>query len=477
MTTRQRGRTRLGRERAQRQIELARASGRALLRGIDHGPAIVLRPEHVGAGKRNDRWVEPFLEANRPQLRRLALATEVAYEGEVVLRLRPGDRIGAAPLVSPSTRKVTAGVLVSPRFRWSALADVTARVGFSVEPRIGGAQLVPGSARDVPAWLIAGPVLRRLAALLRRKRRAFVEEHETRTTPRGRIEWAAYAQRSLPTGRWHHLPCTFSGPEDDPRLLANVRWTLDRIAESLATLAPTPVGRSLLGVTEELLLIAGPGPRERPNSTGHVFGGELALNAFEAMSWVAEERGLGGARTLDGLAWDLAVDTLWEEWVARVMESLGPRHGFGVRAGERTQRFLQWRGPFRSMASLIPDVELTSRDRAVWIDAKYKAHLLLLARKSFRELADDVREAHRADLHQALAYASLSNLSRVDTVLVYPLASDEEERGMQFSVATVTSGKRRVRLMLAGLPFGFRGARHEARVVEQWGAFLRDEAA
>ncbi|HEY1959828.1 MAG TPA: hypothetical protein VGH28_29665 [Polyangiaceae bacterium] len=469
-----RGRTRLGRERAQRQIELARPSGRRLLRGVDHGEAIVVRPADVGAGKRNDRWVEPFLDANRAQLRRLALGCEVAYQGEVILRLRPAERIGAAALLSPSTRKVTAGVVISPRFDWSALADVTARVGFSVEPKIGGAYLVPGSARDVPAWLIAGPVLRRLAAFLRRRRRTFVEERAVRTTPRGRIEWNAYAQRSIGTGRWHHLPCVYSGPEDDPRLLANVRWTLDRVADSLSSLAPTPMGRSLLDTTDELLLTVGPGPRVRPERDAGGFGGELLLEAFEAMSWIAEERGLGGARTLDGLAWDLAVDTLWESWVANVMETIGPRYGFGVRAGSQTRRLLDWRGPFRSMHALIPDVEMTSRDRVVWVDAKYKAHLLLLARKNFRNLADDVREAHRADLHQALAYASLSNLARVDTVLVYPVASEDEERGMQFSVATVTSGRRRVRLLLAGLPFGFRSPTHEARVAEEWGDFLRE---
>ena len=99
---------------------------------------LTVRPDDVGAGKRNERWVEPFLEANRAQLCRLTLTPEVAYEGEVVLRLKPGERIGAAPLLSAGTRKVVAGVLVAPRFHWSALADVVGRIGFAVEPRIGG---------------------------------------------------------------------------------------------------------------------------------------------------------------------------------------------------------------------------------------------------------------------------------------------------------------------------------------------------
>jgi hypothetical protein len=470
-----RGRTRLGRERAQRQIELTRTTGRRLLRGVDHGPPIVVHPDDVGAGKRNDRWVEPFLEANRSAFRRLALDPEVAYEGEVVLRLHPGDRIGAVPLVSASTRKVCAGIVVAPRFKWSALANVVGRIGFAVEPRLGGGRLVPGSARDVPAWLVAGPVLHRLAALLRRTRRTFVEQRETRTAPRGRVEWNAYLQGSIATGRWHHLPCRFSAPEDDPKLLANVRWTLDRVVDSLASLAPTPLGRSLLEGAELLLALVGTGPRARPEAGAITsLGGEVLSDALEAMGWIADERGLGGARTLDGLAWDLAVDALWESWVARVMGELGPRFGLGVRAGAQTERRLEWRGPFRSMRALIPDVEMTRADRVVWVDAKYKAHLMLLSRTPWSALQPEVRDAHRADLHQALAYASMANVASVDSILAYPVPADEEDRGTRFAVATVTSGRRRVRLFLAGLPFGFNSPAHEARVLEAWGSLLRD---
>jgi len=156
------------------------------------------------------------------------------------------------------------------------------------------------------------------------------------------------------------------------------------------------------------------------------------------------------------------------------MRKVGPRCGFGVRTGKQTERHLRWHGPVRSMQALIPDIELTSADRVAWVDAKYKAHLLMLARTSWRDLQDAVREAHRADLHQALAYASLANVASVDTILAYPVSPDDEERGTLFSVATVASGRRRVRLMLAGLPFGFGSADDGERVARRWWAMLRD---
>src|SRR5687768_12050804 len=97
-----RGRTREGRSRAA--LMRASTTTRPLLKTTDHGDAIAVQGRHVGAV--GDRWVEPFLAANLPLLRRLELAHEVRASPELHVRLTPGPRIGAIPLRNPSTRKV-----------------------------------------------------------------------------------------------------------------------------------------------------------------------------------------------------------------------------------------------------------------------------------------------------------------------------------------------------------------------------------
>jgi len=59
--------------------------------------------------------------------------------------------MGAMPLVVSATRRPWAAVFNS--------------IGFTVEPALGGSPLVPGSARDVPPWIPAGPVIQRVAPL------------------------------------------------------------------------------------------------------------------------------------------------------------------------------------------------------------------------------------------------------------------------------------------------------------------------
>jgi 5-methylcytosine-specific restriction endonuclease McrBC regulatory subunit McrC len=315
-------------------------------------------------------------------------------------------------------------------------------------------------------------VLKRLDAFLRRKVRAFTEQHELRASPRGRVRWSEYAGNSIPHGRWHRLPCVFTEPSDDPVLMAHVRWTIRRVVDSIGELAPTPVGRRLIELARTLELMAGPGPLLRPTEhNAQSIDARWLAEALEAMGWVSDERGLGGARTLDGLAWDLSVDQVWEHWVGHVVSELGGRLGLSFVSSSEARHALQWSGDVRSMSGLIPDAGLRGFDRTIWVDAKYKAHLLLLARKSWSGLSEDVRDAHRADIHQALAYAALAKTHMVDTVLAYPVAADEEQR-IPVSVATVVAGTQRVRLHLAALPFGFRSPSHKERVLSMWREIL-----
>jgi hypothetical protein len=450
-----RGATKKGRSRAA--AVAAISTTRPLLKGHDHGEPISVRARDIGAT--GERWVEPFLAANAAGLSRLVLRQEVRADPEVRVLLRPGPRIGAVPLLSPSTRKVAAGLLIEPRFRWAALGAVFDAIGFSVEPGLGGGPLVPGSAREVPPWLLAAPVIERIAALLRHQRRGFVERRETRASPRGRVDWSQWATAHLPRGAWSTFPCHFSEPDDDPDLLSSVRWTLLRLEEELSTVAWSLPGRHLLGRAAELRAEVGPGAARRPPPFWTLPGASgWTAAAIEAMTWVAEERGLGGARTLDGLAWDLSIDAVWEGWVAAFGGALGRQMGLVPSPFQTARRPLRWSGPHPSMGALVPDVELRGRDRIIWLDAKYKAHLALLARRGWQGLAEDIRDQHRADLHQALAYASLADVTQVDSILVYPHLGDETR--LSATVATVTSGRRRVRLVLASLPFGYRNPEH-----------------
>ena len=103
----------------------------------------------------------------------------------------------------------------------------------------------------------------------------------------------------------------------------------------------------------------------------------------------------------------------------------------------------------------------------VVFDAKYKAHLANVDGEAWRTFTEQERAAHRADVHQVLAYAALFDADAVTSVLAYPLRPDTwagvAERRRDLLIADVGSGGRAVRVALAGLPFGWSGTEGTVR--------------
>ena len=118
-----------------------------------------------------------------------------------------------------------------------------------------------------------------------------------------------------------------------------------------------------------------------------------------------------------------------------------------------------WSEPgLRSLGHLVPDI-VVRRGRSIRIvDAKYKAHLADLDEVGWRVASEELREAHRADLHQVLAYASFFDADDITVCLVYPLrrATWEALRAKRQDVwhADVPTKGRSIRVELRGLPFG-----------------------
>jgi len=313
-------------------------------------------------------------------LRRLGLGVSVQSSREPAVALTPGARIGAIPLLAASTHRVVAGLLIEPRFKWQSLGAIYRSIGFEVAPNVGGGVLVPGSARHVPPWLLAAPVIARIEALLEQRKRSFIEVHSERGSPRGRVDWNTWVRSNVPNGRWTTFPCGYPEPSLDPLLAANIRWTTKRLREELGHASELEVGRALLSRLDGVDLDVGDGPLTRPVAQRGARDAASVLEALEAMGWVADERGLGGAVVLDGLAWDVSVDAVWEAWVRRFVADLGPRLGLRDGGDRARQIALRWHGAAHSMRKLKPDASLVSADRTIWFDAKYKPHLSHLQR-------------------------------------------------------------------------------------------------
>jgi hypothetical protein len=448
-------------------------ASKPLLPAVDNGPAVRLDPLDFAPAQRERGWgafVDGFIRANEPALLRLDCRVEVGGGPDgTVVRIKPGGHTGAVPLRSAQTQAVVGGLVVRPRFEWAGVGRVLQETGWAAAPEFLDLPLVPGSGREIPPWVLAGPVIGRLAELLRTAKRGYRDRVEDLTHPRGRILWAEYTSKRLPAGKWDTLPCRYSDLATDPKLRRWIRWGLERVRTDLVSVGGRdPLAMQLAHFATQLLLSISESPLfparrelEVAASRRDVLVSTAVGRGLQALGWVVDERGLGGGRELDGLAWTLPLDRLWELFVAAHVAGLTRVSGGQLFVGHRGQTVfpLHWSDPsLRSLGHLAPDLVLRRHDEIRVFDAKYKAHFAELDEAGWLRMSDDVRDSHRADMHQVLAYAALFDAAKITATLVYPLRPSTfaalRSRGRDVARARLFHGGRQLTLELQGLPFG-----------------------
>lgn len=416
-----------------------------------------------------ERRAEALVQQNRGILSDMLIQAHVERRsGQPGLRFQTSARIGAVPLRSPVSGRPDFGLVVTPRFPWEGVGDLLDATGLRVCPDLLPLPDLPQSEWRIPPWVLSSVVLRRIERLLDAAQRRFALRTEDRAAPRGRVDWSLYARTRFPRGRALSVPCTYPDLRDDEELRSAAHWTVRRHRDALlGQRATSRMVRRLLALCDRLLAVlagsppAVPSPNLRTRWRRTPLRAEAFQHGIEAIEWTADERGLAGLSDLAGLSWRLDMEVAFEAWVEALAVRLAQRRGGTVTAGLRgeTRVPLIWTPPGAgSQRALLPDVVLRRDDVAVVLDAKYKRHSEQIERLGWHGVQEWLREQHRQDLLQVLAYAAVLDAPRVVAVLVYPCGSEAwkllQVRRRTLTRARVAGTPRRIELALLAVPLG-----------------------
>lgn len=417
------------------------------------------------------RLAERFISRNIERLRSVGVELRAHFDGSrVYFDCTSANRIGAVPLLSPTSGKFDFGLIVSPRFGWAGLGRVMNATGWRVVPSPLAQPLLPKSDRKIPPWLLSSIVLFRLKKLLDSLERKFDLVREERPAPRGSVDWGGYANRQISRGLFLQVPCQFPDLRDDRRLRSAIRFAVEAHLGSLET--QRFAGIYVLELIERCLML-----RDRLHDVApmrprpaEIFGwmrrrlkSEAYSGGIEAIEWTAEERGLGGMSDLRGLAWSMSMEEFFEAWAEVIVAGVARRSGGVLKTGRLRETVvpISWDPPYLgSQKSLVPDVVLEREDLTVIVDAKYKQHWEEMQDSRWRNLDESIRERHREDLLQVLAYSTTARTPRVAVCLAYPCREETwlslRERNQLFHRATVPAQNRRIELLLTAFPLSTR---------------------
>jgi McrBC 5-methylcytosine restriction system component len=412
------------------------------------------------------RLAEQFVNQNRALMSLLDVRVERDYDGsDVRLLIQAGSSVGAIPLISPTTARPDYGLIVQPRFPWAGIGPMLAEMGWRICPMPLRLPLLRRSERRVPIWVLSFMVLVRLQALLDSMDRRFELTREIRRAPRGTVNWADYAMKSLSRGSFLSIPCTFPDLRDDRLLKGAVRHTAERQLRALETQKEHGAFvHRLIELAQQLLRRVQTVPAYVPSSATlgawlqRPMRTEQFLNGLQAIEWTVEERGLGGLSDLEGIPWRMPMDEFFETWVETIFRVVAQRTGGQLKVARRRETVhpINWEPPYLgSQKSLVPDIWLEWESTTLIVDAKYKRHWEELQR-SWSDAEEELRARHRNDLLQVLAYANLVRTPRVIACLAYPCSPQSwtslRERGRLIHRAELSVGSRSLHLWLTALP-------------------------
>jgi hypothetical protein len=415
------------------------------------------------------RLADQFITQNRALLDLLQVKVRRDYDGrDVLLEVESGSQVGAIPLISPLTAKSDFGLVVQPRFPWLGIGPMLAEMGWLVSPSPLQLPLLKRSERRVPLWVLSFMVLARIKALLDRLETRFEMVRETRSAPKGHVDWADYCTRQISRAKFLAVPCTFPDLRDDGLLKGAIRYTLQKQLRSLETQREQgSFVHRLISFAESLLLrvravaTRRPAMRDVGSWLRRPLRNAVFVEGLQAIEWTVEERGLAGLSDLEGIPWRMPMEQFFEAWVETVMRVVARQVGGTLKVGRRRETVspLAWDPPYLgSQRSLIPDMILEHEGVSVIVDAKYKRHWEELQHGGWYEQDETLHDRHRADLLQVLAYGNLATSANIVCCLVYPCSQQTWEslsaRGRLFHHAELPNRGRRVRVWLTAVPMG-----------------------
>ena len=359
-------------------------------------------------------------------------------------------------------------LIVRPRFGWSGLGRTLGASGFKVIPQILSLPLLPKTEREIPDWVLSVTILPRLKAMLNQLASRFEIVETVRAAPHGRVDWASYVTEKLPLMRYLDVPCRYPDLRSNRELYAAIHYVLRKQLASLESQRHAGmIVIELMKICMTLLRLVEDVSPMRPTrkQLDSWFRVPLASKSFidglNAITWSTEETGLGGLTDWRGLPWAMSMEQFFEAWVETLFQRFTRRYGGLLRVGRRRETItpIAWERPFLgSQKYLLPDLVIEQEDRTIFVDAKYKDHWETLQHQRWSNLENELRERHRDDLLQVLAYSTLSDNKAISVCLAYPCNIETwtslKERGMVSNRAAIYAGKRKIELAMVALPIG-----------------------
>ncbi|KKS44084.1 MAG: hypothetical protein UV05_C0012G0013 [candidate division CPR1 bacterium GW2011_GWA2_42_17] len=327
---------------------------------------------------------------------------------------------------SPDTGKQIGDFVVTPRYtgngRYEDYIEILNLLGSEINPEITDSiPLASGRNFRPPMYLEAARFIRTLEEVTKRSWRKFDRVEKITNEPRGQINWNKYIQKEYKAENKLRFPVGKNILSEFHDEYSQIRYVFDLCKVELLS-ANTPL-RIRLNIRNKLDYLDEKLYEHFPLQTNLV---QVRFSDSPTVkSCKLQANRILDFNLVDSTAWRVDFADVFEKFVQHVFKEVAKESGGRLLANYKFDGYF-----FRQYAwelnHLEPDAILQKGKATVFIDAKYKSHLY-----NKYGASEILKEEHRRDLHQLLAYTSFSKTETKFGLLCYP-SQEIELREIQY---------------------------------------------
>ncbi len=362
------------------------------------------------------QFLQKFINYNSKQFSFLGVYPYITGSDQnTALSFRSSGFIGSIPLRASDTGKQIGDFVVMPRYtsrdRFEDYIEILNLLGTEISPEVmDSLPLASGKNFRPPLYLEAVKFIAFLEKLTMRPWRKFDNLEKMSNQPIGQINWTKYINNGYKVENRLRFPSRKNILSEIHSEYAEIRYVFDICKRELLS-ANTPQRikssiRSKLNFLEERLYY------HKPKVTTRL---ALSFADSPSVKFCKEQANkILNFNLVDSTAWRVDFSDVFEKFIQflfkEVAKETGGRLYPNFKFHSKTSRHYSW-----ELKNIEPDAIYQKANTLVYIDAKYKSNLY----NKFSQ-SEALKEDHRHDLHQIMAYSSFSKTNHKYGFLCYP---------------------------------------------------------
>ena len=362
------------------------------------------------------QYLQKFIDYNSELFKFLGVQPFInGTDQNIALTFRSSGFIGSIPLRSSDTGKQIGDFVVMPRFtgrdRFEDYIEILTLLGAEISPEvIDSLPLASGKNFRPPLYLEAVKFIASVEKLISRPWRKFDNVEKISSQPSGQINWNKYVNSEFKIENRLKFPTRKNILSEFHSEYAEVRYVFNICKnELLSSNTPQRIKNKIrvrLNFIEEKLY------NHKPKATNNI-----TINASDSptvKTCKEQANKILNFKLVESTAWRVDFSDVFEKFVQHIFKEVAKEAGGKLFANfkfhSRSSKHYTW-----ELKHIEPDAIYQKENYLVFIDAKYKSNLY-----NRFDNSETLKDDHRHELHQIVAYTSFSKADFKYDFLCYP---------------------------------------------------------